>query len=137
MKVVLDTNVIISALFWEGKPADVMRRVEAGEVEMCLSAEILEEVEWVLVRDKLKVPLKRSGQRVEKIVNKVYSMAHIVNPRVKVNRIKTDPEDNKFLECALECKADYIVSGDRHLLDLGEFSGIKIVTATEFLESLW
>lgn len=134
MRAVVDTNVIISGSLWEGRPAEVMRQIETGRVEMYLSADILEEIEEVLEQEKLKGPIARSGQSVKMVMNKIYSMASIVNPKVKVRRVKEDPDDNKFLECAVECKADYIISGDKHLLDLGEHGGIKIVLASQFLE---
>ncbi len=134
MRAVVDTNVIISGSLWEGRPAEVMRQIETGRVEMYLSADILEEIEEVLEQEKLKGPIARSGQSVKMVMNKIYSMASIVNPKVKVRRVKEDPDDNKFLECAVECKADYIISGDKHLLDLGEHGGIKIVSASQFLE---
>lgn len=134
MRVVVDANVIISGSLWEGRPAEVMRQIETGRVEMYLSADILEEIEEVLEQEKLKGPIARSGQSVKMVMNKIYSMASIVNPKVKVRRVKEDPDDNKFLECAVECKADYIISGDKHLLDLGEHGGIKIVLASQFLE---
>ena len=63
-------------------------------------------------------------------------MAMIIHPRTKVNVVKDDPEDNKFLECALDAGADFIVSGDHHLLDLKMFKGIKIVKCKKFLEIL-
>ncbi|MBU2560505.1 putative toxin-antitoxin system toxin component, PIN family [archaeon] len=129
MKTVLDTNVIISAFLWEGKPDEVMKQVEAGKVEMYLSAAILEEIERVLEKERLKSSIALSGQSIKIVMNKIYFLANIVNPSVKISRVKKDPDDDKFLECAVECKADCIVSGDRHLLDLGEFRGIKIVTA--------
>lgn len=134
MRAVVDTNVIISGSLWDGRPAEVMRQIETGRVEMYLSADILEEIEEVLEQEKLKGPIARSGQSVNMVMNKIYSMASIVNPKVKVRRVKEDPDDNKFLECAVECKADYIISGDKHLLDLGEHGGIKIVLASQFLE---
>lgn len=134
MRAVVDTNVIISGSLWEGRPAEVMRQIETGRVEMYLSADILEEIEEVLEQEKLEGPIARSGQSVNMVMNKIYSMASIVNPKVKVRRVKEDPDDNKFLECAVECKADYIISGDKHLLDLGEHGGIKIVLASQFLE---
>jgi putative PIN family toxin of toxin-antitoxin system len=63
MRVVLDTNVLISAFLWNGKPAEVIRQVEAGKVKMYLSPEILEEIEGVLEREKLKVPVARAGRQ--------------------------------------------------------------------------
>ncbi|MBU2559781.1 putative toxin-antitoxin system toxin component, PIN family [archaeon] len=134
MKVVLDTNVLISAFLWSGKPAEVMRQVEVGRVKMYLSQDILEEIEVVLEKDKLKTPIAASGQSVRLVMNKIYSMAHVVSPTAKTSRVKEDPDDDKFLDCAVECKADYIVSGDRHLLKLEEYQRIKIITASQFLK---
>lgn len=74
MRIVLDTNVVISGFLWEGRPAEVMRRVEAGEVEMYLSAEILEEIEKVLEKDKLKAPIGRSGQDIKTVISKIVEM---------------------------------------------------------------
>ncbi len=69
-------------------------------------------------------------------MNGVASFSQIIQPRTKVDAVKEDPTDNKFLEAAMEADADYIVSGDKHLLKLKEFSGIKIVKAKQFLEML-
>jgi putative PIN family toxin of toxin-antitoxin system len=77
MKVVLDTNVIISGFLWKGKPFELLERIDTGEAELLTSVDILEEVEKVLEDRKLKPIIKRSGQSVKVIMNKLYSMAHV------------------------------------------------------------
>ena len=64
----------------------------------------------------------------------VANYSQITEPKIKVNVIKEDPSDDKVLECALSCKAEFIISGNKHLLELGEYKGIKILTPKEFLE---
>ncbi len=131
MKIVLDTNVVVSGFLWNGKPSELLERLDSGEAELLLSVGILEEIERVFEDKKLKPMIEKSGQSVEAIMNKIYSMANIINPRMKLDVVQADPADNKVIECALEGKADYIVSGDKHLLNLREYKGIKIVKAAE------
>jgi putative PIN family toxin of toxin-antitoxin system len=136
MRIVLDTNVVVSGFLWKGKPSELLGRLDSGEGELLLSVDILEEIERVLEDEKLKPIIERSEQSVKVMMNKIYSMAYIINPRIKLNVIQVDPTDNKVIECAVEGKADYIVSGDRHLLNLREYKRIKIVKAAEIAE-IW
>ncbi|WP_456475636.1 putative toxin-antitoxin system toxin component, PIN family [Candidatus Pyrohabitans sp.] len=136
MKIVLDTNVVVSGFLWRGKPSEILERIDSEEAQLLLSVEILEEVERVLEDQKLKSIIESSGQNVKVIMNKLYSMAKIINPQIKLNAVQADPADNKVIECAVEGKADYIVSGDRHLLNLQDYKGIRIVKASEMAEIL-
>lgn len=136
MKVVLDTNVIVSGFLWKGKTSELLERLDSGEADLLLSVDILEEIERVLENKKLKHIIERSGQGVKVIMDKLYSMGQIINPRIKLDVINDDPADNKFVECAVAGKADYIVSGDRHLLNLQEYEGIKIVKVAEMAKML-
>ncbi len=83
---------------------------------------------------KIKKLLKKAGIKPEDVLGEIVRISSIVNPKIKVNVVAEGPDDNKFLECALESRADFIVSGDKHLLRFREFKGIKIVSAREFLE---
>ena len=64
----------------------------------------------------------------------IFEVATVIDTKIELNIIKEDPDDNIFLECALECEADFIISGDKHLLKLKEFKGIKIIKAKDFLK---
>ena len=128
--VVLDTNIYISAMLFGGKPEEIMQLSRAGEIHLVISEAILKEVAEVLRRK-----FNWQNWQVSEAMNEIRSLAVLVTPHEVVSVIKEDPADNRILECALECQADYIVSGDEHhLISLKEWQGIKILSATAFLE---
>jgi len=129
MKIVLDANIFISAFFWGGKPRIVLDRAIRKIDELFISNEILDEIEDVIARPKFhagKNEIEYFLNAIEEISNKV-----IIKNRIKNG--SADKADNKYIECGLAAAADYIISGDNHLLRLKEYSGIKIVTATEYI----
>ena len=129
-KVVLDTNVLVSAWFLEGNESRLMESMEEGRVHGYSSKQVIEELGRVLRYPKFDL----SQDEIESIRSYYLLLLKIVNPRQTIDAVPEDPSDNRVLECALE--ADYIVSGDHHLLNLREFRGIKIVTAAELLRAL-
>ena len=130
IRIVLDTNVLVSAIVFGGNPRRIIESILEGSVHLILSREILDELEGVLCRRKfgMSPPIARN------ISNELESICDIVAPEHRVTVMTSDPYDNMVLECAAEAKADYIISGDTHLLDLCEFEGIKIVNPARFLE---
>jgi len=128
MRVVLDTNILISAVFWRGSPYKVVLNALKSKYSLYLSHQILDEIE-----EKLRVKFKFPDDKIQEHIEILRAYGEIIRPIVKLNVIKADADDNKILECAVSCGADYIVSGDNHLLDLSEYKGIKIITAKEFL----
>ena len=131
VKVVLDTNVFISALFWKGAPYQIFRKILRGAILNFTSPQILEELKERLL-DKFKLP----PEKVKEFLEIIVFSSQIVYPKKKLNIVKKDPEDNKILECALEAKASFIISGDKHLLEIKEYKGIKIVTPREFISRI-
>ena len=132
MKVVLDTNTLVSATIAKGNEFELLRKARNNEFELILSLGILDEFEDVISR-------KRFGygkESINRAVDAIIGIAEIVEPTEKIDVIKEDPDDNKILECALCGKVDYIVSGDHHLFDLEEYRGIKIVRTRKMLEIL-
>ena len=129
-RIVLDTNVLISAILFGGPPREALKLVISGTVDCSLSLAILDELRDVLQRPKFKFSPEQSFNVVEEL----HAACEIINPMVKINVITEDPDDNKILECAVAAKPTFIVSGDRHLLDLVEFRGIKILTPTAYLK---
>ena len=109
---------------------------EAGKkYSLFISKEILGEVEDVISRKKFGF----TKQKISSAMEAILSFSEIINPEIKVDVIKSDPDDNKILECAIACRASYIVSGDSHLLELREYGSIKIInpkTALELLNDL-
>jgi len=136
VKVVLDTNVLISGLLWEGLPNRILTLIKQGEVTLCLSPEIVEEVEAVIKRDKFKGRVRELETKVGELVSSILAQANIYSTEGTIEAIEEDPDDNMFLSCALYAGAEYIVSGDKHLLDLGFYSGIKIFSPREFLDEI-
>jgi len=135
VKVVIDTNVLVSAVISkDSSPGDVVRLAILGEIENYTSEDILEEVERILNSEKV---LQRIGSKHKDDIIRIYRLISIkVSPKIRVNVIERDPSDNKFLEAALEAKADFIITGDHHLLELREFRGVKILSPSDFLKLL-
>ncbi len=129
-KVVFDTNVLISAILFGGYPRKCFELVIEGKIELYISEEIIGEFEGVLKREKFGV----AKENLHYIVSSLNSFANFVKPETKLNIVKKDPEDNKFVECAIAAEADFIISGDTHLLELSKIRKIKILNPADFLK---
>ena len=132
IKVVLDTNILISAIVFGGKPRKVLESAIKGEIEFVLTEEIIEEMRGVLEGKKFQYPAEIS----DLIIHELEALAEIVKPKHKITVIEKDPEDNRVLECAHESRADLIVSGDMYLLEIQDFQGTKILTPEAFLNTM-
>jgi len=132
-KVVLDTNTLISGIFWDGNEARVIEEAENNKVQLFISTKLLQELEGVLKREKFTRKLEGKESTVEQAVAKIALIATLIEPAKKINIIKDDPDDNLVLECAVTARADLIISGDKHLLKLQRYSGIDIMSARDFL----
>ena len=130
MRVVLDTNVLLSALTFPGsKPDQVLHRVRRGEVELFLSSFIPAELERIL-RDKFRLTKRQTDERVRVIRR----MATLLEPTERIAVVAATDDDKRILECALAARADYLVMGDKeHLLPLRSIGETQIVTAADFL----
>jgi uncharacterized protein len=128
-KVVLDTNVTVSALFWEGNPRKIYDLVRHGKLILLLSDDMEKEFIRVLGYEKFGL----SPQEIMPFVRNLRTHARHVETKSKISIVIADPTDNIFLECALDGGANSIISGNRHLLDIEVYKGIEIVSAKEFL----
>ena len=133
MRVVIDTNVLISAIFWTGKPKQVLNKVRRGEITFLTSEFILEEIRDVLTRED--TPFKLSAEEAERIVTEMRNLAVVVKIGSHVSVCK-DENDNKVLDCAIDGNANCIITGDSHLLQLSSFQKIDIMTVSDFLGHL-
>jgi len=134
MKIVVDTNVLISATFWEGDSNKIIEKVEHKELELIISQSILEEFISVLGYKEIQDKIKDKNLEMKRTVEKIASISTIVEPQLNFHEIKDDPDDDKILDCAVEGEAEFIISQDKHLLKLKEFKGIRIIPPTEFLK---
>ena len=140
IQIVLDTNVIISAIVNPDRsPGKILELVFDQEVSLCLSPPMIAEIRRVLRYPKIVNLIKQKGRTVEleeEQIDKIVEIARVTTGQVTIKPIATDPDDDMFLECAIEANADYIISGDKHLKDLGNFQGVPILTPRAFLDML-
>ena len=129
-KVVLDTNIQISALGWKGKPNQIFDKIVKKKVELVISDKQFNELSEVLDYPKFQF----TEEQKDRFKSLILEIATFVKPLEKIEVIKNDPDDNMHLEAAVAGNVKYIVTGDPDLLDLNEFRGIKILTPKEFLE---
>ena len=130
MKVVLDTNVLFSAIFWRTESYKIVKMIEDRKIKNFTSNEILNELRNVLQRRKI------SSEKIDEIIAKMAKISELVRPIKKHKAVINDPKDDIFIDCAVATKADYIITKDKHILYLGEYMGTRIVTPREFLEIL-
>lgn len=133
LKVVFDTNIYVSAIIFGGNPRQCLEFARSREVELFVSRPILLEL-----MEKLREKFLWQEDDVEEVIEGLSVFATVVTPKKRLTLIKEDPEDNTILECGLEANADYIVSGDKkHLLSIGTFRNIPIVSAKQFLDTFY
>lgn len=135
--VVPDTNVLVSGLLWTGPPHELICMAEEGDIELYTSLEILYELEDVLRRDKFRHRIATLGTNVEELMNRVRLLMNIVEIELPDQPIVyEDPDDDMFLVCATAAKASMIISGDYHLLNMGNFGNIQILKVVDALNTL-
>lgn len=134
MRVVLDTNVLISAvLVKSGNPVQIIKMWQAGLFDLLLSPAIYEEIERVFTYPKIQKRLQAQPDRVPGLLELLRTNGIWVEPTVQLKAVKNDESDNRQLETAVAGKADYLITGDDHLLTLGTYAGIGIVTPATFV----
>ena len=137
MRIVIDTNLLVSGLISNDLPRQLLNAAKAGEFEFCTSETLLNELLDVLSREKFATRLSRAGLTPLGIVDDLRKLAVIAAPIAVPRVVSTDPDDDHVLAAALAGRADLIASGDkRDLLPLGSYEGIEIVTARQALARL-
>ena len=127
MVITFDTNVLLSATLWDGSVAQklLFDLIRQG-IKIYSTTEILSEYQEILKRD-----FDFSDKEISEIMEKVLVFVTLVNPKTKVNVVKDDPDDDVIIECALESESKYIITYDKHLLNLKEYRGIRIIRPEE------
>jgi putative PIN family toxin of toxin-antitoxin system len=137
MRIVIDTNLLVSGVISAGLPRQLVDAAKAGEFELCTSEVLLAELLDVIARSKFAARLVQAGLTPMAIVEDLRALAVVVSPTTVAHVVLTDPDDDHVLAAALTGAADLIASGDkRDLLPLGNYQGIPIVTAKEALERI-
>lgn len=137
MRVVLDANVYISALISsQGHPATIINRWLAGECEVLLSQPIVDEVLRVTAYERLQRKYQKIRENRLEFVELIAEQGIWVEPAETVAVVTADESDNRYLECAVAGRARYVVTGDEHLLHVGEYQGITVLSPTAFVTLL-
>lgn len=134
---VIDTNLFVSGLFGQNSTTAQLQELWVSQAfHLGTSVEIMKEVSRVLQYPRIRKHLIDNDDSIKRFFRLVFRKALIAEDRFETDRIVDDPTDNKFLACALELKADYIISGDNHLLSLKHFHGTQIVDAASFIKKI-
>jgi putative PIN family toxin of toxin-antitoxin system len=131
IRVVADTNIFISALMFGGLPGIFLDLALVKSFQLMTSPVLLDELD-----EKLRGKFEVSPKDAALIRLRLEASALVVTPAFSLVVIKDDPDDDRVLECAVAGKADYVVSGDRHLLKLDAYEGIPIMTARQFMDAI-
>ena len=135
MRVVADTNTVVSALLWGGPPAAVLAAAREGRITLCSSPVLIAELEDVLAREKFATRIAQVGSSVPQLLAGYRALVTLVRPAALAPTTR-DPDDDHVLACALGAQAELIVTRDRDLLDLGTFQEIRILPAHEALAAI-
>lgn len=127
-KVVLDTNVYLSAIIFGGNTRHILDLTIKGEITAYISYSILFEI-----AEKLEKKFHWDNDQIIVTIKTLAKSATVVNPTIKLDAVKDDRNDNKIIEAAVTSKADYIITGDKHLLKIGKYQEVQIITPTQFL----
>jgi len=137
LRAVVDTNLFVSGLFGRDSLSAVLHDLWISrKFQLVTSIEILREVSRVLQYPRIKQRFHPTDENIRRFFRLIFRKAVITRDLYKVDRIVDDPSDNTFLACAMEAKADYIVSRDPHLRNLKQFHGIKIIDVKTFVEKV-
>ena len=134
LNAVFDTNLLISGILWKGIPFQLLRWAEKGRLRVYTSLDILAEVYRVLHYTKFEQYIDNQQASPGVFFAKIASLCTIIQVDQVVKGVCSDADDEKFLSCALASKVTVLVSGDKHLLDLGQYRTIRVLTAREFYE---
>lgn len=137
-RVVVDTNVLVSGLFGikDSPSAQILNAFRNQKIILATSPDILKEVVDIINRDRIIKRTKMSQKERIDFIDKLIERCDVTAGRKFQEVVSRDVKDDKFLACAVEAKAEYIVTGDEDLLDLGKYKEVKIITPREFMEVL-
>lgn len=132
MKVVIDTNVYVSGILWNGNESRIVDMCMDGILRNHTSISILSELERVLSYRKFNL----TNEEIDKLVKIYFSFSKLISVKTDIDIKSRAPSDNQILECAIVSEVDYIISGDQDLLVMKEVEGIRIISSRDFLEMI-
>lgn len=132
----MDTNVLISGVLWRGPPFHLLARAEERRLTICSSLEIMGEVYRVLYYPKFQKYIDKQRTSPGELFEKIESLCTIVHVDQSVTGVCPDPDDEKFLACALASGVTVLISGDKHLLNMKQYESVRILTAKTFYKEI-
>ena len=136
MRLVLDTNTALSGLLWQGTPGRLIEAAKQQKVELFSSTPLLAELHGVITRPKFANALEARGLKAQTLFEGYAALVQLVAPAQIAPTILRDPADDAVLACALAARADWIVSGDAHLLDFKQYRDMPIITAAQAVQTV-
>jgi putative PIN family toxin of toxin-antitoxin system len=136
MKVVADTNIVVSGLLWRGNPRLVLEAARDGRIDLFTSGALLDELDDVLLRERFSGQLRAAGVEAHELVLGYGALAQVIEPGKIDPVVHDDPDDDAVIACAVFSRSEIIVSGDSHLLKLKQHQNIRVVTAAEFIKEI-
>jgi uncharacterized protein len=137
VRVVVDTNVVISAMLWNGPPGQVLSLARNNRITIYASKALLDELDEVIRRPKFALQVSRTGRTADELVRDYRRLVRRARSRQLTNQISRDANDDAVLACALGVKARFVVSGDDDLLSLKAFRGIEILPPRDLVRRLF
>jgi putative PIN family toxin of toxin-antitoxin system len=132
MKIVLDSNIFVSSFYWQGNPRKVFDRITNGFDELYITDKILKEISEVMSSEKFDT----NKHEIEEYIEIIESYSVKVLPENGIEEVSRDKDDDKILQCGLEGNVDFIITGDKDLLVLKEYKGMKIINPKDYLENI-
>lgn len=136
IRAVLDANVLVSGIVIEGVPRSILRAWRAGRFHLAASQATLDEIGRVLRYPKIVRRHHWSESEIHAFMESLEALAILTPGKLRLSAVAADPSDDRYLECAVEGEADCLVTGDRHLLELGVYREVEILRPREFVELL-
>lgn len=133
MRIIIDTNIWVSGLLWRGLPWRLLRLAESDQVELCTSSAAMNELQEVLAYERLQIRVQKLGLTTADLLLFALRISTLFDDVFGDTIVLADPDDDIFLHLAMAVQAEYVVSGDNHLLDLAEIADIPILTIREFM----
>lgn len=130
--IVVDTNVYVSGLLWTGLPHDLLSAAEKGQLTLVATPAIIEEVREVLARPKFAARMSTLTTPVDELMASFLGIVQIIQEPKVVRIVRADPDDDKFIACAVAARVRWLISGDTHLLSMKQYRNIRIVTPQQF-----
>jgi uncharacterized protein len=136
VRVVADTNVVLSGLLWLGTPGLVLEAAANGRIALYTSPALVQELSETLQSPKLAARIRASGLTQDELLQRYLDVAVLIEPQSVPRVVPDDPDDDQVIAAAIAAQADLIVSGDKHLLDLESHCGIRIVLPAEAVRTI-